>query len=403
VKKRLLLLAGIIAFTTGLSQLWGCSEESEAEVITATVKNTTLRIEVPAKGEVVAAHSTVMSVPSNAQGPQTIAWLMAENSTVKKGDVIARFDGETYLNKRQSTQLDLDSAGLQTQNKSRVIASEKADIKSDTVVVDKEIGFSDRFNIDDLTVYSKNEIIDALDNREYLSAQKSFLGWKMDNFSFSSANEMELMELKAQQYQTKLDQFDTALTQLEVLAPHDGLLIYEKNWRGEKPRIGQTLWPGRKMAKLPQLDELNARLFVLESEAGSINVGDRVAVRLDAKPDRLFDGKVQKKGNISKTIKSGDPVKYFEVTVSIENPDLSLVKPGNKVTATISGASQSDILSVPLQAVFNDGSGSFVYVKSNGKLQKKPVTLGLKTFAEVHIKTGLTVGEQVALFKPVTL
>jgi multidrug efflux pump subunit AcrA (membrane-fusion protein) len=392
-----------VCMLLGLSQFTGCSDAPVTDVITVAVKQHSLEIKIPAKGEVVAAQSTVMSVPSNAQGPQTVSWLMPENTTVKKGDVVARFDGETFLTKRQTTLLDLDSAAMETANKSNSIASEKADIKSDTVVVDKEIIFSDQFNIDDLTVYSKNEIIDALDNREYLAAQKGFLGWKLDNFSFSSTNEMELMELKAQQFQTKLDQFETALTQLEVLAPHDGILIYEKNWRGEKPRIGQTMWPGRKMARLPELSTLNAQLFVLENEAGNVTLDNTVEVRLDAKPGVVFLGKVIKKANIAKTIKTGNPVKYFEVTVSIENPDLSIVKPGNKVTATLLGGEHSNVLTVPLQAVFYDESGSFVYIRALGKVTKQLVTLGMKTFAEVEIKSGLTVGQQVALFQPVVL
>lgn len=396
------IVAGLVL---AASQLSGCSDSDTPDLMTVGVATHSLKISIPAQGEVVAAHSTVISVPSSAQGPQTIAWLLPENTTVKEGDVVAKFDGESFISKRQSALLDLDSAGLETRNKSRVIASEKADIKSDTVVVDKEINFSDQFNIDDLTVYSKNEIIDALDNRQYLSAQKSFLGWKLDNFSFSSNNEMELMELKAQQFQTKLDQFDTALTQLEVLAPHDGILIFEKNWRGEKPRIGQTMWPGRKMARLPELSKLNAQLFVLESEAGNVQLGNRVEIRLDAKPGMLFNGKVANKANIAKTIKTGNPVKYFEITVTIEGPDLSLVKPGNKVRATILGPEQKDVLSVPLQSVFSDETGSFVYVKQSrgGKVSKKTVTLGVKTFAEVEIKSGLIAGEQVALFKPAVL
>lgn len=388
-----LSLAGLIA----------CSEAPQSSVMTVDVKQTSLNIEVPAKGEVIAAKSTVMSVPPGSRGPQTVAWLLPENTLVKKGDVVARFDGETFATQRDSTQLDLSTANLETAQKSQKITSEKADINSDTVVVDKEIIFSDQFNIDDLTVYSKNEIIEALDNRLYLSAQKDFLSWKLDNFSYSSSSEMELMELKAQQFQTKLDQYELALTKLEVSAPHDGLLVYEKNWRGEKPRVGKSLWPGSKLAKLPDLSQLQAKLFVLESEAGSVTVGDKAEIRLDSAPQTVFKGIVSKKDNMAKTIKSGNPVKYFEVIVDIENPDLALVKPGNKLSANLYGASKTQVLTVPLQSVFSDDDGSFVYVKNGSYMEKRAVVLGMKNFAEVQIEKGLNLGEQVALFKPSAL
>lgn len=383
--------------------LSGCADKTGNDILTVEVTKHPLNVTVPTKGEVISAKSTKMSVPGGMRGSKTVAWLMPENSLVKKGDVIARFDGEDFVVKRDSTRLDLASANLETGNKSLVIANEKADIKSDTRVVNREIEFSDQFNVDDLTVYSKNEIIDALDNREYLSAQLDFLTWKLDNFSVSSESEMDLMKLKAAQYQTKLDQYETALTKLEVYAPHDGILIYESNWRGEKPRIGQTMWPGRKLARLPDLSQLQAKLYVLEGEAGNVQVGNQANITLDANPDKQYSGKVLKKASIAKSIKSGNPVKYFEVIVSIDNPDLELVKPGNKVSAMLIGQSVESVLSVPLQAVFSDEQGSFVYADVQGKMTKTPVTLGLKTFAQAEVKSGLNEGQQVALFKPVNL
>jgi multidrug efflux pump subunit AcrA (membrane-fusion protein) len=114
----------------------------------------------------------------------------------------------------------------------------------------------------------------------------------------------------------------------------------------------------------------------------------------------IFYGKVEKKANIAKSIKAGNPVKYFEITVLIEQPDLTLIKPGNKVTATLLGNEPRQRLTVPLQAVFHDDEGSYVYLQSRGKLSKKTVTLGVKNFAEVEITTGLVVGERVALYQP---
>ncbi len=392
------ILALLVAVVLG-----GCADSDESEILTVAVSKQVLSVEVPSKGEVVAAKSTKMSVPGGMRGSKTLAWLLPENSVVKKGDVIARFDGEDFILERDSTRLDLNAANLETDNKSLVIATEKADIKSDTKVVNREIEFSDQFNVDDLTVYSKNEIIDALDNREYLAAQLDFLNWKLDNFSHSSKSEMDLMMLKAAQYQTKLEQFETALTKLEVYAPHDGILIYESNWRGEKPRIGQTMWPGTNLARLPDLSELQATLHVLEGEAGNVEVGNDVKITLDAMPEQVFNGKVLKKAGISKPIKSGLPVKYFEITVSITDANGDVIKPGNKVSAVIIGQRSEPVLSVPLQAIFSDEQGSFVYAEVNGKLQKTPVSLGLKTFAQAEVVAGLEQGQKVALFKPMVM
>ena len=80
MSKRLILaavLSGVLAS--------GCSEQASNNTMTTEVRQSTLEVTVPANGEVIAAKSTIMTVPAGARGPQTIAWLLAENSQVKSG------------------------------------------------------------------------------------------------------------------------------------------------------------------------------------------------------------------------------------------------------------------------------------------------------------------------------
>ena len=54
---------------------------------------------------------------------------------------------------------------------------------------------------------------------------------------------------------------------MRVIAPHDGILVFPMNWRGEVLNIGDSAWPGQTVAEIPDLSQLQARVFVLWTQA----------------------------------------------------------------------------------------------------------------------------------------
>src|SRR5690606_1700690 len=111
------------------------------------------------------------------------------------------------------------------------------------------------------------------------------------------------------------------LENLEVLAPVEGIFIHEKNWRGEKVRVGQSMWPGSKLASIPSLKELQAKLYVLETEAAGVEVGLPAQIVLDAYVDRKISGKVVSVANIATQRNNRNPTKYFEIIVELDKSD----------------------------------------------------------------------------------
>ncbi|TMP84394.1 hypothetical protein CWC05_19375, partial [Pseudoalteromonas ruthenica] len=80
-------------------------------------------------------------------------------------------------------------------------------------------------------------------NVEYLNAKEAYFGWQTEQFSSSALGEMELLKLQSKQHESKIAMYNANLAGLEVIAPHDGLLTLSADWRGEKPKSGQALWP----------------------------------------------------------------------------------------------------------------------------------------------------------------
>jgi len=373
-----------------------CSEQESIPLLYEVTKQN-FKVNVPAKGELFAAKATAINAPMSRQGAQNISWLAPEFSRVKKGDVIARFDGEAMEIQSKDRLNELSITEQEIIEKTGMLNKQLDSINKDIGMVGQEKSFAENFSINDVRIRSKLEILDSLQNTQYLGSKEEYLHWKNDSFSASSSGDMGLLEMKQEQSESKLKQLSESLSKLEIKAPHDGLLAYKANWRGEKPREGQSLWPGQKIAELPDISNMKVKLFVLESEAINLGIDKLVTFSLYAYADKTFQGKIETVAPFPTSIKRGDPQKYFEVIVLLEKQNTELFVPGRKLHANIEITTTSKKIIVPLQSVFVEAKQSFVYLYENGDYKSVPVTLGQASLSHVEILSGLKEGQKIAL------
>jgi len=373
-----------------------CSEEDETPLLYEVTEQKFI-VNVPAKGELFAAKATAINAPMGRRGAKNISWLAPEFSKVKKGDVIARFDGEAMEVQSKDRLNELSITEQEIIEKTGMLNKQLDSINKDIGMVGQEKDFAENFSIDDVRIRSKLDILDSLQNTQYLGSKEEYLYWKNDSFSASSSGDMGLLEMKREQSKSKLKQLSDGLSKLEIKAPHDGLLAYKANWQGEKPRAGQSLWPGQKIAELPDISNMKVKLFVHESEAINLAVDKSVTFSLNAYADKVFKGKVETVAPFPTSIKRGDPQKYFEVIVLLAEQNTKLFVPGRKLQANIEIIATSKKIIVPLQSVFVEAKQSFVYVYENGDYKSVPVTLGQASLSHVEILSGLAIGQKIAL------
>lgn len=382
--------------------LVGCSSEPESTTLAMEVQSGEFVFDVPAKGELVSAKEISINAPSGNRGRLTLAWLKEENSRVQKGDVVARFDTADHLLNQKKAELELEKNQLTAGITDRGLQQSQFSINQQAGVVSEEKAMAEKYTIEDLTIYSKNEIIDQMLSTEYLTAQEAYLAWlKMSQTSQGQA-QLELLNLEGKSHRDTIRLTKEAIAQSEVLAPADGILIHSRNWRGEKVREGSEMWAGSKLGSIPSLTQLQAKLYVLENEAAGVELGQTAELTLDAYPGRLLRGSVVGFANIAAPRDQNSPTKYFEVTVELAEVDPSFMRPGQKLTGRILVAKKPEVISVPNQAVFKDDGESWVYLKKRGKFARQPVTTGLRSLTQTEITQGLENGDQVALLRPRT-
>lgn len=384
----------VIFCTVGLT----ACEEVEQATPTYVVTEKTFSIEMQGFGEIEAAEAVKIVSPGSQ--PMTIAWLAEENSLVNKGDVVAKFDAEQLLKDSRQEELEMQLIEQDIVKSMAQQFQQQNEIQSEQGLVKHEFDFVDRFAIDDVRVYSKLEIIDTMQNRDFLGAKENFLDWKEGSIEEQNDSELAVLDIKRKGHEAKFQRHQKALSTLQVYAPYDGLLTYEKDRRGEKPSVGQTVFPGRPIAKIPNLENMQARVFVLAREAINLEEKQNVEIVLDAFPDKSYAGKVTNVSGFPRSIKRGNPVTYYEVVVTLNEQNKAVMQPGRKLTANIRSESKENKLLVPLQAIHHQQGKSFVYVKQGSDFKQTEVTTDEKNLYFVLVSSGLDSGDEIALSIP---
>ena len=390
----------IVFGTVLILMLSACGSASQDTVETVKVGSGLFEISLHADGELRAAESTPITPPPGSRNPRTIEWMVPDNSWVTKGQVVARFDASVAQRGTEDVGIELSKVDIQVMAKQRELERLLGELGNELDLVDIEKIMAENFSFDNELAYSRHEIIDAMRNQELLDYRSGHLEGKKDTYRDWQGAEKAVLSAARETQESKYLEHKTQMDNSEIRAPHDGFFVYEKTWFGQKVDVGSTVFPGNKIATIPNLEKMEAELSVLETEAVGIAAGQAVQVTIDAYPDRPIDGVVSNVSATASPIARDVPVKFFTVTVALENADPGWIKPESQVSAIIAVDRVEDAIFVPNQSVFSDGSGDWVLTREGGKLVKREIGLGLRGANRSQIITGLREDDVIALFPP---
>jgi HlyD family secretion protein len=179
-----------------------------------------------------------------------------------------------------------------------------------------------------------------------------------------------------------------ALNQAIVHAPLAGTVYSLPVSRTEFVQQGELL------LAMADLTRLQVVAYFDEPEIGDLAVGQPATIGWDARPNEVWHGHVTRLP--STIITYGTSRNVGEVYVSIDDPDGALL-PDTNVRVTITVSSQSNVLTVPHDALHFEQGSSYVYRVESGTLHRVPVTVGSLNLTDVQIVSGLRAGDRVAL------
>lgn len=391
-------LAAVVVAVGGGAVLW--SSTAGSGVPTTAVRRRGLIRRVVAEGYLKAKRSTPLTVPVEAQEGVKIAWLVPDGSRVRAGDTVVRFDPTAFEERLAAGVADRRVADAKIGKAEAQRDVTVSNLDRDAALAESELNTASRFQSKDKEIFSRFEIISSEIDTDLARKRKEHAESVRSTKQSVAAAELALLGIERRKAEQEVSRAEQGLRALEVTATHDGLVVFQRDWRGEVPRVGDQEWPGAKLAEIPDLSVMEAEIWVLEADAGGLAVGRRATVRVEARPAVEFSAEVTRVDALAKPRQRGVPVQYFGATLALERTDSEIMKPGQRVTATLVLDEIPDALIVPLQAVFERDGKKVVFRRSGRGFQPVEVTLGPVSLGEAVVTDGLKEGDRVALRDP---
>ncbi len=211
----------------------------------------------------------------------------------------------------------------------------------------------------------------------YVRAQELF---KKNFISQQALDDARENTLRAQ---AQLEQSQARLSKTELRAPFAGQIGLRQ------VSLGAVVQPGQDIVRLDDIDTLKLEFRVSESQLRHIQLGQKVALQVDAYPDQQFSGQVY-------AIEPGvdEKSRSLLLRARVPNPGAKL-RPGLFARVTLQLGTTGESIVVPEQAIVPKGDQAFVYRVVNGAAQLTPVTLGARRPGEVAIAAGVNAGDLV--------
>jgi len=369
-------------------------------VPTLKVSIAPFRVRVTAEGNLSAVRNTPLTAPMKPQMPFTLAWLVEDGTLVEEGEVIARFDASQLEKDREDGLSDqrISDHRIGSAETNREVNIGKLD--RDAEVAAKELEVAREFQSTDNLVYSKMEIVESQIDTELAETRADHARNSQDIQDQLSSAEIDLLSIERRKADIKVQQADEGLAALEVRSPHTGIVMLERDWRGNPVRVGDTVWPGRPLAKIPDLTEMQAEVFVLEADAGDLGDGQSATVWLEADPGAAHEAILKSIDPMAGRRNRRVPVQYFRTVLALEKTDTGRMKPGSRVHAEITIADFESTITVPRQAVCNVEGKTVIYRWMRGRFIAAEIELGPAAVGRVVVTAGLEDGDLIALRDP---
>jgi HlyD family secretion protein len=199
------------------------------------------------------------------------------------------------------------------------------------------------------------------------------------------------------------------LAKTTYTSPIDGVITSLRVEEGEVAIIGTMNNPGTVLLTIADLSVMEVEVEVDETDVVGVALGQSARVRVDAFPDRIFEGRVTEIGSSALQPTTGglstQESKDFKVVVTLEKPAVRL-KPGLSASADVIVAEKDQALAVPISAiVLRDKAGAApdavvkeeegVYVVEASRAKFVPVVKGITGGMMIEISSGLAEGQEV--------
>ncbi len=315
--------------------------------------------------------NAVVTVQVGSQVSGQIRQLVADfNSQVKKGQIIARIDPDSFETKVNQAKADLENAQATVLNQAANLERARADVENARAALASgraqttkaQVALLDaKRDLDRKTELFKKELIAQSDKDtsqathdsaaaqlESARAQEQALASQIRSAEAQlKVAQAQLKAAKAQVRQKKaaLDQAQVDLDHTLIRAPVDGVVVSRNVDMGQT--VAASLQAPTLFTIAQDLTQMQVDTNVDEADVGRIRLGQQVTFTVDSFPGQTFSGEVVQ---IRKAPQVVQNVVTYDVVISAQNRKLKLL-PGMTANVRIVVDQKPSVLKIPSAAL----------------------------------------------------
>jgi RND family efflux transporter MFP subunit len=230
--------------------------------------------------------------------------------------------------------------------------------------------------------------VDEMRSRERLAQSQHARNRELAAVQFVSPAEVERTERELEAARSASARARALRDYTSIKAPFDGVVLRRDGEPGQFVAAGQAVY------SLACCAPLRVTADVDEEDIALVRPGQKVAMRTDDIPGRIFDG------TVAEITPQGNPSsRSYRVRVRFDETQAvsgGLLRPGMTMDANMVVGIRDQVLLVPTLALH----GQDVWVVAQGRAHRRSLSTGLAGNGRTEVTSGLQDGERVILDAP---
>lgn len=260
----------------------------------------------------------------------------------------------------------------------QVVADESYEVKSLVSGIVKEV------YVEEGNKVKAGDVLVELEDENY---QLNYLK-ALQNYELAKAEGSELL---IKQRGLELEIASRDLERTKIRSPIDGVVVSVG-----VVKEGESVGSSRVMAQIVNVDSVHVEGAADEVDYGKLEVGQRAVITFENLSNMKTIGTLSYVSSVART--SGG-LTVFPIKVDIQKrPGMEKVVPGLSCDISVMIVNKTDVITVPVNAIYRDPKGGYVVkVRSGEEIEERSVEVGYVGDFVAEITSGLEEGEIVII------
>lgn len=342
------------------------------------VRRDTIRKTLLLDGELRAVRSRTIFATTSEEAK--ITYLPAEGSVIKAGDRLVELDSGTILDKIKEVE-------------EKIVAAENEIVRTkstqESALREMEVELSTLWMATEQAKVKADVPPELVPRREYqenhLALDKARTEYenqltKIEQRKKEHAAELQVKVIDREKLAVQLNRAKRDLESMNVKAPSDGMVIYTEHWNERrKIQVGDVVWGGFPLVRLPDLKEMEVLAQVNEVDGPRLSIGQKAKLALDSYPDLEISGSVKEISQSAIKASWMAKAKIFRVVIGLDKTVTEIMKPGMSTQISIIVGESGPHLLVPRSSVKFEGDSAKV-MRLEDNERRRPIVVTIVSF-----------------------